>query len=162
MEKLKLKMLNQIIKTLESEIKTSETGLDTAETESRFHKGAMQSRYDTWKEESQYLAGAYGKTLVELREKLSSLNVLKNKPPAIEHGGVYAVIKLEDMDTGDRSIYFLLPAGGGTEFEDSGKTIKVVSLGAPISNALIGKHEDDEVRIKIGNSVRNFIIISIE
>ncbi len=162
MQELKLRILEEIIATTRSAIETAETGRKTAEKESRFHKGAMQSRYDTFKEEAQYLAGAFEKNLSELRQQLGTLEVLRNNPPKIEHGSLYALIKLEDCNSGERLYYFLLPAGGGTEHEDDGKTITVISLGTPISSALIGKHEDDEVTVRLKNSKRELLILSIE
>ncbi len=162
MEELKLKILDTLIAEFRSNIESSESGLTAAENESKFHKGAMVSRYDTFKEEAQYLAGALERTLSEMRQQLSSLEVLKNNPPKVEHGSIYALVKLEDSDTGQKMFYFLLPAGGGTEHEYDNKTITVVSLGSPIATALIGKHEDDEVTVKLKNSKRNFLILSID
>ncbi|MEZ4179978.1 MAG: GreA/GreB family elongation factor [Candidatus Doudnabacteria bacterium] len=162
MEELKKEIVDKIIAIVEADIKISETSKKAAEDESKFHKGAMVSRYDTFKEEAQYLAGGQERTLVDLREKLARLKTLKvDHPKSIQHGSIYAIVELEEYGTNQIVRYFLLPTGGGQEFKFEDKVIRVVSLGSPISNALIGKKRD-EVEINIRNNSKEYYVVSVQ
>jgi len=73
----------------------------------------MESRYDTFKEEAQYLASGFTTRLVELTRTLCALRSIRDYPPVITKGGPYALIEIKDLDDGSRTKYFLLPTGGG-------------------------------------------------
>ncbi|KKS95606.1 MAG: hypothetical protein UV75_C0011G0020, partial [Candidatus Giovannonibacteria bacterium GW2011_GWA1_43_15] len=57
MKDIKTVIIDRIIDKVETQIKNTERGRLDAIEESKAHKGAMASRYDTFKEEAQYLAG---------------------------------------------------------------------------------------------------------
>ena len=155
-------ILGRVIGDILSQLETAEKGRQFAVDESKAHKGAMQSRYDTFKEEAQYLAGAQNKQRQELARTLADLKSLKNDPPKIVRGSSYALIEVESCHDGRRTKYFLLPAGGGNTYEVGGEVITVLTLGSPIARALIGKVEDDEVDIRIQGAVKKLLIISVE
>ena len=58
MSNLKRMVILEVIETLESMLATAQEGRNNAIEESRYHKGAMESRHDTFKEEAQYLMAA--------------------------------------------------------------------------------------------------------
>ena len=66
-------IIENIITSVEKQIKTAERGRKDAMEEFKFHKGIMDSRYDTFKQEAEFLTGAYDKRLVELQKMLQTL-----------------------------------------------------------------------------------------
>lgn len=107
-------------------------GREDALEESRAHKGAMESRYDTFKEEAQYLANAQEGILAELTGAAVLLKSLRDNPPrGITQGCLYAIVEAEDLEDGSTAKYFLLPAGGGNTYEIDGEKITALNVMAP-------------------------------
>lgn len=161
MKDIKTVILDRIINEVEDQIKNAERGRLDAIEESKAHKGAMESRYDTFKEEAQYLAGGYAARLVELGKTLGALKSIRDYPPTITKGSGYAIVEAENLEDGSRIKYFLLPAGGGNTYEVEGEGITVLNVGAPLARAFIGAVAGDEVEIKIQGMTRKFLVVSV-
>ena len=101
MKSIKTTIVDCIIEKVENQIRNAERGQSDAIEESKAHKGAMASRYDTFKEEAQYLAGGYAAQLVELNKILRALKSVRDNPPTITKCAGYALIEAENLD--DRS-----------------------------------------------------------
>lgn len=161
MKNVKATILDRLIEEVETQIKNAERGRQDALEESKVHKGAMESRYDTFKEEAQYLAGGFTARLVELGKTLGALKSIKDHPPTITKGSGYAIIEAENLDDGSRTKYFLLPTGGGNTYEVEDEEIAVLNIGAPLARAFIGTVAGDEVEVKIQGITRRFCVVSI-
>lgn len=161
MENIKTVILDRIIKEVETQIKNAERGRLGAIEESKAHKGAMESRYDTFKEEAQYLAGGYAARLVELGKTLGALKSIRDYPPTVTKSSGYAIVEVENLGDGSRSKYFLLPAGGGNTYKVEGEEITVLNVGTPMARAFIGTIAGDEVEIKIQGTTRRFSVVSV-
>lgn len=161
MENVKTVILDRIIEEVETQIKTAERGRLGAIEESKAHKGAMASRYDTFKEEAQYLAGGFNARVLELGKTLGALKSIRDYSPTITKGSGYAIIEAENLEDGSRVKYFLLPAGGGNIYKVGDEEIIVLNVGAPMARAFIGGVAGDEVEIKIQETKRVFRIVSV-
>lgn len=162
MQNIKTVILDRIIEQVEAQFESAERGRMDAIEESKAHKGAMQSRYDTFKEEAQYLAGGFNARLEERGKMLAALKSLRDFPPAITKGSGYAIIEVENLDDGSRIKYFLLPSGGGgNTYEADGEEITILNVGAPMARAFIGTIAGDEVEIKIQGTTRRFSVVSV-
>jgi transcription elongation GreA/GreB family factor len=162
MPNLKSTILDLVIEEVEDQIKHAERGKSDAIEESRAHKGAMESRYDTFKEEAQYLAGGFSSQLIELGKLLGALKSVKERPPAsVTKGSGYALIEAENLGDGSKTKYLLLPAGGGNSYEVDGEKITVLNVGAPMARAFMGSTAGDEVELKIQGKTKHFNIVSI-
>src|SRR3989344_2272089 len=153
---IKTAILDRIIKEVETQIKNAERGRLNALEESKAHKGAMESRYDTFKEEAQYLVGGFAARLVELGKTLGALKSIRDYPPTVTNGSGYAIVEVENLDDGSRVKYFLLPAGGGNTYEVEGEKITILNIGASLARAFIGSVAGDEGGIKIQGTTRRF------
>lgn len=162
MDDIKKEIVGQILASLASQISTAERGLRDATIEFKAHKGAMESRYDTFKEEAEYLAGGFGRQVETLSKSVHELQNLLVNPPKIDRCSVYAFVEVEDQDDGSRLKFFFLPTGGGHTYEASEGKIIVVNIGAPIARALIGATAYDTVEAKIGGTTRSFRVISVK
>lgn len=161
MKDVKIFIIDRIIEEVETKIKNAEHGRLDAVEESKAHKGAMASRYDTFKEEAQYLAGGFASRLVELGKNLGALKSIRDYPPTITKGSGYALVKVKNLDDGSMAKYFLLPAGGGDTYEVDGEEITVINASAPMARAFIGTVAGDEVEIKIQGTTKRFSVVSV-
>lgn len=159
---LKTSIINRILDEIQTQIQTATQGREDALEESRAHKGAMESRYDTFKEEAQYLANAQEGILAELTGAAVLLKSLRDNPPrGITQGCLYAIVEAEDLEDGSTAKYFLLPAGGGNTYEIDGEKITTLNVMAPLARAFIGVPPGDEVGTTIAQKRRSFYIVSI-
>ncbi|HCB35796.1 MAG: hypothetical protein A3H73_02055 [Candidatus Taylorbacteria bacterium RIFCSPLOWO2_02_FULL_50_120] len=121
----------------------------------------MASRYDTFKEEAQYLAGGFAAQLAKLEKTLDTLKSIKNYPPTVTKGSGYAIVEVENLDDGLRTKYFLLPAGGGNTYKVDEEEIMTLSINAPLARPFIGSIAGDEVEVKIQETMRRLRVVSV-
>jgi hypothetical protein len=125
--------------------------------ESKQHKGAMASRYDTFKEEAQAMMAAQQLRKATISNEMglvSQVGIRECKKLAIG-----ALFRLKDGD--DQQAYFLLPGGGGNSYDIDGETITILSSTAPLAVQLLSA-EDEEVEIRRGKATRLVTICLIE
>lgn len=161
MKDIKSKLLDLVIADIEKQIETAEQGRKDAVEESKAHKGAMASRYDTFKEEAQYLAGGFAARIQELTTLLIALKSMRARLAANSKVSGGAIVEVEDIDTGVKTKYFLLPAGGGHVYEVSGEQYSTLTIQAPLAHSLFGKTEGDETEITIQETTKHLLIVSV-
>lgn len=162
MEKLKRSVVSAVIVEIESMISTAEKERQKAIEESRYHKGAMESRYDTFKEEAQYLMAAQDLRIRDLSNTVSVLKVLLSKPivqkERIEN---YALVEIEDADNGSSATYLILPEGGGISCDINGKSVFTISVTSPLAKALIGLSDGSDIELNVGATRKYFTVVSV-
>lgn len=126
-----------------------------SEAESRSHKGAASSRYDTFKEEAQALAGAQGRREADLGTQLALIKSLIQDgrvlaPTEVIRAG--AIVRLTEPDSQKEFLYLIVPAGGGFEFQSDDTSFTTLNFSAPLCRALLRKKEGDIVEIGIDES----------
>ena len=162
MKSIKTFIVSQIMEELETQIGHVKAEKEHSINESKAHKGAMVSRYDTFKEEAQYLASGLSIVLTNLDKALGSLNFIKDHPPTVtDKGSIYTIIEVKNLDDNSLAKYFLLPAGGGNIYEIGEEKITVLNVAAPLARAFIGTKPGDEVKLKVKNNTKRFKIISV-
>lgn len=140
---------------------TAKEGRKNAIEESQYHKGAMESRYDTFKEEAQYLMVAQDARIAELNSTIAVLKPLLEQQGTLNTKvGVFSLVELED-DTGSTASYLILPAGGGISFTLKEKTVTTLNEASPLARAIYGKSEGDEAELSVVGNIKTFSIISI-
>ena len=132
MKDIKSKLLDLVIADIEKRIEIAEQGRRDAVEESKAHKGAMASRYDTFKEEAQYLAGGFAARIQELIPLLVALKSMRMQIAANSKVSGGAIVEVEDIDAGVKTKYFLLPAGGGHVYEVNGEQYSILTIQALI------------------------------
>jgi transcription elongation GreA/GreB family factor len=161
MENIKIVIIDRIMGEVRTQIETATRGRSTAVDESKAHKGAMESRYDTFKEEAQYVAGGYNAQLEGLNRTLTLLEAIKSHPMGGSMVSVCSIIEVKNLDDGVTDKYFLVPAGGGETYEVEEQKITAVNVSAPMARAFIGFVAGSEVRVKIQATAVKFRVISV-
>lgn len=103
-------------------------------------EGAMKSRYDTFKEEGQYLASGLIAKHEDVKRSLSIIKSILDLSELRESSIVEfcSIVKVE-LEDGEQREFFVFPILGGEKVE--GKT--VVSPSSPIGKAILGKKKGD-------------------
>jgi transcription elongation GreA/GreB family factor len=158
---LKKLVVAEVIKVTRSMLATAEEGRKNAIEESKYHKGAMQSRYDTFKEEAQYLMIAQDVRIEELNSTIAVLESLLAQPSVpSKRARVFSLVELED-EAGSPASYLILPAGGGVTCIVNEKKVTTINESSPLARALSGKSEGEETEIDVAGNKKTFSIIAI-
>ena len=80
----KFTIATQVLKNVEAELERAIDEQKEAQSEANSHVGAMESRYDTFKEEAQYLAAAHGKRIQDLTRAATLMRWFSNLTCLIE------------------------------------------------------------------------------
>ena len=162
MSEIKKMVIGQLIEEVKRQIASAEREQAHTMDESKAHKGAMASRYDTFKEEAQSLTAGYGDQLLKFRQTMITLMRMKDNPPSVSIGGLFALIEIESCDSDHvKARYLLLPAGGGHVCEVAGEKIIALNLEAPRARALMGVSPGDVVDLKTREATRRFRVVSV-
>ena len=79
---------------LEQRLDAAERHREDAQSEANSHVGAMESRYDTFKEDAQYLAAGHERAIVRIREQLGALQAIQqSKAPAWPKAGALVMLR---------------------------------------------------------------------
>ncbi len=159
-------MITELLRRVEAMIERAEHEREGAQQEANSHVGAMESRYDTFKEEAQYLAGAQSARIAQLRRTSVQLrDLLSNQTrPGGNHPGVVAlgsVVRLRAADGAERW-YMLAPGAGGEELWLDGVTVQVITPQSPAGREVLGKAVGDDVTLRIGDQQTEFEVLALE
>ena len=119
----------------------------------------MQSRYDTFKEEGQNLAGGLKIRHEELKVSVSILQEILNTEKFQDHKkvGHYSYVEVEFED-GKEGVFFITPIMGGEKLDEN---INIITPASPIGNSLMDKEEGDEFKYIAANKLKKGEIIKI-
>jgi transcription elongation GreA/GreB family factor len=146
----KINALNNEIIRLKSMIFQASSAANEAQKEANYHIGAMQSRYDTFKEEAQYLAEAQKLRILTLKDKLfQSEELIKKFQSNLFNENVVCLGSLVclEFEDGERMHYFLVPDGTGQTVKINTLEAICISPEAPIAIPLVGGRLHDEIEI---------------
>jgi len=124
-------VIKQLSEELSLQIKAQNDEIET----SKHFKGAMESRYDTFKEEAQEKCIVLGKRIKELETSIAMCHRIKD-------GAAPNLFKLFSL-SGPRDLKVILAPVSARDFQD----IKIISPEAPMGKALLRANEGDEIRI---------------
>jgi transcription elongation GreA/GreB family factor len=136
-----------------------------AQYEANSHVGAVESRYDTFKEEAQYLVQAHQKRVYELDsgiQTIESLIVILKSERSVSDKRVRlgCIVLLEDA-SGNESSLFVSPFGGGETLKVGEKVCRVITPASPLGKAIINHLEEDEVEAPAGGKTEIYWIKAV-
>lgn len=134
---IKKQLLDECKRIIEREIINTKRAMDEAQEEANSHKGAMESRYDTFKEEAQYKAGAYARKLIQLNQQLTQLNLMK-----IE---INNNVKLGSIIITNDKKYFVIGYLSSEPICVDGESFNLISLSSPLGQKFFNKKAGDTI-----------------
>ncbi|MEK7666022.1 MAG: GreA/GreB family elongation factor [Patescibacteria group bacterium] len=139
----------------------AEVARKDAQHEANQQSSAMQSRYDTFREEGQYLAGAQNVRKLGLDAQIASfeafLTECQKRPVVMDTVCVGSLVTIADDDEEGENLYLLVPVGGGIIHDG----VIVVSYEAPIAQVMFNKREGDGFIIVTKGRERHFTIVEV-
>lgn len=156
----KERLIKKHYEELTNMLLVAEKSIIEAQKEANYHIGAMQSRYDTFKEEAQYLVDAQKIRCNELKSlihKTSDLikNISSIKPDNIKEGVCFTL-----TDGTDQKHFFIIPSGLGGVMNVNDRKYLCVSENAPVIKPFLGK-KLNEYADDYEHPLENFYILEI-
>lgn len=119
-----------------------------------------EDQYDTRGLEASYLAGAQSRRAMELEETLAlfrHVDVL----PFNEKTPIASTALVELECDGKKSLYFMMPKGGGMTATLGGRSIQVVTPISPLGGALLGRRVGDQIEVEINRVIRDYDVTGV-
>lgn len=143
-------LIAQIIANKRAEIERTDQARQISLKDAQEAEGAMISRYDTFLEEAQYLAGGQNKRLLEAKAVLALLESLLQRDADVSNQiSIGSMVIIENIDTAEKKRFLLVFEGaGGGVFScpsNEGEKISAVSPSSPVGKALFGKGNGEEI-----------------
>jgi len=120
--------------------------------------GAMQSRYDSGKEENGYLADALNLRSVGMKRGINGMRFTE-LPENPVNVGVGCLVRVED-DFGQDD-YLVLPYAGGETIETNHGDVTVVTPEAPLGKSLMGLEKGGLGSYEVGGKTIDFKVIDL-
>lgn len=153
MDKISIKscLIKLIITQIEEKISHYNNEMKKAQEEANYHIGAMQSRYDTFKEEAQMLKDGFARQLniaSDISNKIHMYYELFNKNKKIDSyvktGSIINVLANNEREEN----YFIFFNMSMSSFDLEEKKYIVISPDAPISKEFFNKEIGDEINFR--------------
>lgn len=150
MDKISIKseLIKLVMIQVEQKINHYSGEMKKAQEEANYHIGAMQSRYDTFKEEAQMLKDGFARQLNIASDILNKINMYssmfeKNKKIDlyIKTGSIINIL----IDNKKEENYFIFFNMSNESFPILNEKYFVISPDAPISKELLNKEIGDEI-----------------
>jgi hypothetical protein len=134
---LKTELINLVRERLQEKIMRQRSAMAEAQKEANCHKGAMASRYDTFKEEAQALRDGHAQQLQSLAEVAALMHQLQPSH--------CAQVALGALVFTDQAKYFVSTGLIDDALTVNGDEYECVSVTAPIMNQMRGKSKGGTV-----------------
>lgn len=142
-------LLDRILLRLQSELDMLTQAALATHAEATDEENKAEDKYDTRGLEASYLAIGQSKAAEEAAQALaqfSALSIRDFKPAEPVSLGALVVLEAN----GRRVHYFIGPRSGGTEIEQDGQTVMVITPQSPLGRQLMGRHEGETVQLDLG------------
>ena len=142
MEKIKIKeiLVNTCKKELEKQLGTLKQAMEDAQSEANQHIGAMESRYDSFKEEAQARVSGFAKQIFEKRQLYP--DIVKINPKIINESVSHGAVVITDVEN-----YFISAFILNDSINIDGDDYFPISLNSPLGLAMEGKKAGESIEI---------------
>jgi len=158
----KSKLLQQLMNTFEEKASATNKSFKRAQKDAIEAPGRMESRYDSTKQESSYLADSYNRRSFEIDQAIKALESLPESTlqdtNVIEIG---SVVRLKESGQTEDEWYIILPVGGGETLNDNSTEIFVISPHSPLADCLLEKRKGDSIKLSLDRNSRQLEILEV-
>jgi len=143
----KKKILEVLMADYKDKLERYKKSMEEAQQEANYHKGAMESRYDTFKEEAQMLKEGFAKQFNETNEVLRILqsykmNVVDKKFNKVLPGAIVKCI----INDKDEKNFFIIKGIHFNEYKINDVYITTLNSDAPLAKKFLNLEEGDEIK----------------
>lgn len=97
-----------------------------------------------------------GNEINNIRQRLSNVTIIDDLEISTDRVSLGTKVTLYDLDTDQEVVYQILSSDDAPFYEHT------ISAKSPIARGLMGKEEEDEVKIKVPAGIKNYEIVKIE
>ncbi len=159
----KHEIFKEIEENLKEAIALAEKAKQESQDEANRHGGKMQSRYDTFKEEAQYMVTAQEKRIAEFSMSLKIIHDFIADPRVLQISDtirIGSIIILKSAG-GEKKKYLLAPAGGGMHITINTEKILVITPDSPLGHYVIGKKAGEEIELNKKEKTISYKILEV-
>lgn len=154
----KKQLLNELLELTQRKEVEAKKNSSKAQERANEEEGAMQSRYSTFKEEGQYLAGGLKGLLENFKAATSIIRAMINENVHENHRvETLSIVEIEFED-GIKNKLFIFPVLGGEKIDE----LTIINPNAPLAKAIFLKEAGDDFVLKTGNTIKKGEIISVQ
>jgi transcription elongation GreA/GreB family factor len=153
-------LIATIIARLQAELAAIEQAARATHAEATHEENKAEDKYDTRGLEASYLAHGQSKAAEEAALALAQFQALVAKDFSTgEPVGLGALVVLEAA--GKRIDYFIGPRAGGTEVEQDGRSVMVITPQSPLGRQLLGKNQGSRLMLDLGGKKTESLLASV-
>lgn len=154
-------LIRQIADQLKAELTTLLHASEQAHQSATHSESKAENKYDTLGLEAAYLAHGFSVQVQRLQREIAALQ--QWQPPVFNADMTIALGALVSLEavSGQQRRLLLAEQGGGLKGHCDGVEVTVVTLEAPLGQAVLGKRLDDEVVLDIGGVRSHYDVVGI-
>ncbi len=149
----------QVLERLAADLLHAEQSARAAHETATHEENIAENKYDTLGLEAAYLATGQARRADAIRQAMVHWRqfrpVAYDASRGIQLGALVCLIDADEKT----QLLFLGPDGGSMQLVNDGQPVQVISIQAPLGNALLGKCEGDEVSMQIGAARQQFEVV---
>jgi transcription elongation GreA/GreB family factor len=154
-------LLEKIIAHLADELESYVRSARATQAEATDEQSQPENKWDTRGLESAYLAHGHSRQALETEEALAQYRALPLRD--FQPGDRIDIAAYVELETdGQRSCYFIGPRAGGTEVEQDGKSILVITPQSPLGQQLLRATVGEIRKIEIGGERYVTRVVAVE
>jgi len=161
----KLTLVKLIIAQLTDKLAQAEKAANDAHAAAVDDESVAETQYDTLAIEASYLAEGQSKRVLEFKQAINAYEelILRDFDESTQIA-LTALVQLS-ADIEARHWFFIAPAAGGfrcqLKCQNDTVNITVITPSSPMALALLGKYQEDDIEIILGNSKLDDYIANI-
>lgn len=154
-------ILQDIIAHLKRQVADYAAAAQTSRAEANDEENQAEDKYDTRGLEASYLAAGQSRKMADAADALQKFAtmVLPRFAPgaAIDVGALVQLKTKREVNT-----YFMGPAAGGTEIEQDGATVLVLTPQSPLGAHLMGRKQGERLKLKVGPFTDEYTVALVQ
>jgi transcription elongation GreA/GreB family factor len=155
----KLLLQQQVLERLADDLRQTEQAARVAHETATHEENIAENKYDTLGLEAAYLASGQARRAEALRQVISDWRQFRpgayDASRGIQLGALVCLVDAEDR----QQQLFLGLAGGSMTLVKGDQRVQVVSIEAPLGQAMLGRCEGDEVSLQVGATRQQFEVL---
>ena len=151
----------RVLERLAEDLRQAEQAAQAAHKTATHDENIAENKYDTLGLEAAYLATGQARRAEAIRRAMVDWRQFRPRPYDPGQGiRLGALVCLVDSDSMEQQL-FLGPDGGSMKLLSGTQLVQVISSDAPLSRAMLGKCEGDEVWMQIASIRRRFEVLRV-
>jgi len=158
----KFLLQQHVLERLAEDLQQAEQAAQAAHETATHEENIAENKYDTLGLEAAYLATGQARRAEAIRQAMATWRQFRPRPCDASQGiQLGALVCLVDSDDRQQQ-FFLGPDGGSMKLVSGGQVVQVISSEAPLTRAMLGKCEGDEVSIQLAQRPQRFEVLRIQ